>query len=341
MKTNRFIFFALSCTLTTCSIKPGKYSSTSVPPPPAYADSDHWAALPSKKDNADRTPDLNLFDMQASASADVFFLHPTTFLKKSSAWNAQIGDAKLNEITDESTILHQASCFNGAGRVFAPRYRQAHYYCFFAEDKASAKAALDLAYEDVRSAFDYYLKNYNNGRPIIIAAHSQGALHGIRLVKEFFDGKPLQNQLVAAYLIGWPLPKNVFSAIPLCRSAEQTGCFCSWRSFRHGHTPKGLLLGDSIAICNPLTWTVDKTPAPKSLNEGSVLKKYEKIYPQIADAQVENGILWVHKPRFPGSIFFTRKNYHIADVNLFYLNLRKNAVVRAQAFAAKKKAKTG
>jgi hypothetical protein len=315
-----------------CAVKPGAFSSTTMPPAPDYSKNESWAALPTRPDNADRTPDPKLPNLQADAQVDVFFLHPTLFWNKSKDWNGDVGDAKLNQKTDESTILFQASAFNEAGRVYAPRYRQAHYRSFFTADTLSAKQALDLAYADLKAAFEYYLAHYNQGRPIIIAAHSQGALHAIRLLREFFDGKVLKNKLVAAYIVGWPVRKNAFKTIPPCESPDQTGCFCSWRSLRHGHLPKKSPQGDSIFVVNPLTWKTGSELADKSLNEGTVLSKFEKVYPKIADAQIHQGFLWVHKPKFPGSVFFTRKDYHIADYNLFYVNVRKNAVRRVGAF---------
>ena len=68
---------------------------------------------------------------------------------------------------------------------------------FFLTKLEIARLLLD---EDVKAAFQYYLEHYNNGRPIIIASHSQGTTHAKRLLKEFFDGTALQHQLVAAYL---------------------------------------------------------------------------------------------------------------------------------------------
>ncbi|MFQ5446747.1 MAG: DUF3089 domain-containing protein [Saprospiraceae bacterium] len=329
---NLLLFLLLLPLVQACNIRPAAYTSTSVPPPPDYSKPESWAALPDRTDPADRTPDTTFTDQQATAAADVFFLHPTTYTYKSNDWNGAVEDEKLNKKTDETTILHQASIFNGAGRVYAPRYRQAHLRSFFTDDKASAKEALDLAYEDLKAAFEYYLAHYNNGRPIIIATHSQGTTHGLRLVREFFDGKPLQQQLVAAYLVGWPISKDAFETIPPCETRDQTGCFCSWRSFKYGHLPKRFTLGDTISVVNPLLWTTTHEQAPKSLNEGTVLSEYEKVYPKIADAKIENGLLWVHKPHFPGSILFNRKNYHVADYNLFWVNVRKNAQRRVAAF---------
>ncbi len=309
------------------------FLTNSVPAAPDYSKKSCWAALPDQSDPADRCCSPNFQDLQASSQVDVFFLHPTIFLDNSEkAWNASLADAKLNEKVDESTILFQASAFNGAGKVFAPRYRQAHYRSFFTEDKASAKQALDLAYEDLKAAFEYYLKNYNQGRPIIIAAHSQGTLHAQRLMKEFLDKKPLNNKLVVAYLVGWPIQQHTFEAIPPCETPDQTGCFCSWRSFKYGYQPSNILLGDSIVVTNPLTWKTDGLPADKSLNEGMLARKFDQVYPQLADAQAINGILWVNKPKFPGSFFFRRKNYHIADYNLFYVNIRKNVEHRVGLF---------
>ncbi len=83
--------------------------------------------------------------------------------------------------------------FNGSCRVFAPRYRQAHLKAFFMRSSNKSVEAFDTAYSDLKSAFEFYLLHYNKGRPIIIASHSQGTLHAIRLMKDFFANKPLKN----------------------------------------------------------------------------------------------------------------------------------------------------
>ena len=147
-------------------------------------------------------------------------------------WNANIDDSKINSKTDKESILYQATVFNKYCRIFAPRYRQANLDAFYTKNKKAANAALDTAYQDVKNAFEYYLKHYNNGRPIIIASHSQGTWHAGRLLKEFFEGKPLQKQLVCAYIIGLPVFTNYFSELKPCEDSTSTGCFVSWRTFR-------------------------------------------------------------------------------------------------------------
>ena len=338
-----FTITILLLVISSCARIPKKqFSKTPQPAAPDYAKAENWAALPSVKDEADKTPHPDLKDNQLSSEADVFWLHPTTYTKKmgNNKWNAPTNNPKLNKKTDEGSIRNQASVFNGAGRIFAPRYRQAHIQVYYTKDKQEAQKALDLAYEDVKAAFQFYLKFKNpprrdNGRrrPIIIAAHSQGTTHAGRLLKEFFDGKDLGYDLVAAYLVGMPVPKDYFKTIKVCETPTEIGCFCSWRTWKYGHYPKKHTQNNNIAVTNPLTWTTDSELAPKELNKGSVLQKFEKNFTKnLVDAQVQDGVLWAHKPKFRGSFFITFKNYHIADLNFYYVNIRDNAIERVKAF---------
>jgi len=340
----RLIFFLFGIILISQSCgryqKPvASYQQLVIPTIPDYSNRDHWAALPSKNDPADRTPGKLFKDEQENAAVDVFFLHPTTYSgarKADDQWNGALNDLALNLKTDNGTILHQASIFNGSGKIYAPRYRQAHYFAYFTPDSLSAQKAFDLAYSDVKLAFEYYLKNYNQGRPIIIASHSQGSTHAIRLIKDYFDGKDLQKQLVAAYLIGMPVKVDEFKNIKACETAIATNCFCTWRTFKKGHYPDWHKKGNNIAVTNPLNWTTKTTYAPDTMNEGAVLKNFDKgVTEHITDAQIHDGLLWVKKPKFFGSVLITRKNYHIADYNFFYVNVRKNAQLRAKTYLEK------
>lgn len=321
--------------LSGCASAPrGAYSPDAAPLAPDYSQDTYWAALPWKEDEADLTPD-GLSDRQAEAEVDVFFLHPTTYTGKKgdTNWNGPVQGPEVNSRTLEKPIKFQASIFNGVGRVFAPFYRQAHLKAYFTRDTSSARQALELAYSDVRAAFHYYLDNYNEGRPLIIATHSQGTTHGKRLLQEFFDGQPLQEQLVAAYLIGIRVENDDFQDIAPCRDSLDTGCFTAWRTFKRGYEPPEN--HPKEVVINPLLWTAEETYAPKSLNLGTVLVPFEKVRPENTDAQVHGSILWASKPKFPGSFLLLRKNYHAGDFNLFYVNVRKNAQARVRAFGGK------
>jgi hypothetical protein len=300
---------------------------------PDYSRAEYWAAIPFKRNPSDSIPLPLQAGTLKDSGVDVFFLHPTTFASgDDTAWNANINDPVISARTDYTTILYQASAFNEC-RVFAPRYRQANIRSYFTADTANARKAFDLAYEDLRTAFQYYLDHYNQGRPIIIASHSQGSTHSQRLLKEFFENKPLSKKLVVAYIIGMQIPKNYFTSLNPCKDSSQTGCFAGWRTYKRGYEPDFIKKesGNSY-ISNPLTWTLTEEYAAQALNLGGVLLKFNRVQPQVADAQIHDDILWTRKPRFPGSIFYLTKNYHIGDINLFYVNIRENIRARVKAF---------
>jgi hypothetical protein len=335
------IFLFVSATMISCSQKmygySEKYDFKSETGAPDYSDQDYWAASPFKQDPSDELP-RDLQPSEKDSLADVFFIYPTSYtdLKKPDGWNADIDDAEINAKTDKRAILYQASVFNKYCRIFSPRYRQANLDAFYTNKKDSAQAALDLAYSDVKKAFEYYLQHYNDGRPIIIASHSQGTWHAGRLLKEFFEGKPLQQQLVCAYIIGLPVFTNYFSTLKPCTDAASTGCFVSWRTFEQGYeSPYVKKEMRKAYVVNPLTWTMDDGLAPASLNKGAVLRNFNKVIPGLVHAQIHGNILWVNKPKFFGSIFLKTKNYHIADYNLFYENIRENVGTRIKSFLAK------
>ncbi|HEY6504433.1 MAG TPA: DUF3089 domain-containing protein [Chitinophagaceae bacterium] len=334
---SRFLFFlVLFFHFPSCSDKykafQNNYTFKSKDGKPDYSDINYWAAHPGKWDPSDSIPKPLQYESRDS-SADVFFLYPTTYTKKIESDNASIDDDYINAKTDYTAILYQASVFNQQCRVFSPRYRQASIKLFFAKDEDIKEKAFDIAYADIKNAFEYYLQHWNNGRPIIIAGHSQGSKFAEQLLKDYFEGKPLYNKLVVAYVAGWSVPKEYFTSLKMCSDSLQTGCVCSWRTFRKGYVPAYLEFekGNSF-VTNPLTWTTDDQPAPRQMNKGSVLFKFNKVYKQTTGAQISNGFLYTKKPKFPWSFLYFTKNYHAGDFNLYYMNIRENIRQRIVAF---------
>lgn len=339
LKIHPIIMTSALFVLYSCgSVKPRtSFDAAKVPPVPDYAKMDNWAAHPDKQDPADLSPDTHLApNLQKDAPVDVFFLHPTTYtgdLRHQRNWNAAMEDERTNKKTDKGSIQYQASIFNGAGRVYAPRYRQAHLHVFFTKkDTVAAKQAVKVAYEDSRAAFLHYLKYWNNGRPFILAGHSQGGLHVKTLLQEFVEGKDLEQQLVVAYMAGWPVKSGDFKKLKPCETPDQIDCYCSWRTWerRYGKRTKQ----DQKTVCtNPLLWhTTPGVYAPKQLNKGAVIRPFNRIYEHSTDAEVYNGILLASKPKFKGSLLFWAKNYHPGDFNLYYMNVRENARERTRAY---------
>jgi Protein of unknown function (DUF3089) len=335
-----FFLFLVACQASAQVILSSIPDAAKLPPAPDYTNPNHWAALPTKHDAADSIPRKSgLTDGQNTAQADVFFIHPTIYTYQPEGgryeWNGDVNDAVLNAKTDFSTILNQATVFNGSCRVYAPRYRQAHFYVFRTANMEHRKQTLDVAYEDVKKAFEYYLKNYHNGRPLVIASHSQGTMHARRLMREFFDGKPLQKFLVCGYLIGSPIQPNELGSVKAAQSAGELGGFVCWNTFAKDFLPDYHKKEYNTSVCtNPLTWTTDTNYAPKELNTGSVALKYT-MKRQAVDAQVHEGILWINKPYIIGRMFLKTKIWHQADINLFWQNMRDNVALRLENYLKK------
>ena len=336
-------------------LKP-EHSFAAAPPPlaPDYSLAASWGALPDRADAADVVPNAEVQDRQATAEVDVFFVHPTTFFG-TAGWNQSLDDTSTNQLTDTFVLRGQASVFNGCCRIYAPRYRQATIYSFM-DGSGSGKAALQLAYEDVERAFDYFIEHYNQGRPFILASHSQGSVHVRTLLERRITGTALRERLVAAYPIGFGINREEMAKavpdVPVCESAEQIGCVVTWNAVG----PKAQPWGDPRKnICvNPLTWRADGATAEASLNLGGVaypgtfegtladvkgvpedfIAAKPVLETAVADAQCVDGMLLVkeiHSKNYAARPM-GRDNYHIYDYNLFHMNLRKNVEQRVAAY---------
>ncbi|MEM6268519.1 MAG: DUF3089 domain-containing protein [Bacteroidota bacterium] len=324
------LLLASGCRSFKCP--PIPFAAAPVPAPPDYAQLEHWAAHPAKADRADSVPGTDFHNRQAGAAVDVFFVHPTTFFSKK-AWNADLKDEKLNRQTENSAIRHQASIFNGIGRIYAPRYRQMTYGGFLAtENPGAADTAYVLAYRDVRAAFRHYLKYENQGRPFLIAGHSQGSAHAIRLIREEIEPTATRQQLITAYLVGWPVRQDTFATLPPCSTPEATGCFSSWCTIKWGHAPDDPHFFRNAVCVNPVTWRTDTVPSPTEAHRGVIAANYKQPYPQRLRAQVRDSYLWSTKPKVPGSWLIWGHNFHIADYNMFWVDVRENVALRVARF---------
>lgn len=302
---------------------------------PEYSEEKYWIALPWRHDIADTLPpDCATPDAQLNAQVDVFYVNPTVYFSGSD-WNADIEDRKVNKNSD-LCVQNQATPFNACAKIYAPRYRQAILRSFSTKGK-EGQEALDTAYADIKKAFDYYLANWNKGRPIILVGHSQGAYHVARLLDDYFTGKPLLNQLVAAYPIGFDIQKNRYTDIPVGDSAAQTGCFVTWNTVAWGQDTTGIYTNYRGSACvNPLTWTQDAGIAENKLHAGAVPFDWKKTEAHLLRTQIHGSLLWITftDPSLKRGFYHLGTNYHVSDINLFYMNIRENAALRVNAYLA-------
>ncbi len=337
------------------------FDSAKVPPAPDYADGATWLALPARTDAADEVPAHAVpGDNQGRAPADVFYIHPTTYVD-AAGWNAPWGDPDAAKLAGQLT---QVSAFNGCCRIYAPYYRQATLATFSADSGASGAKALTVAYGDVERAFRYYLAHWNQGRPFILAAHSQGALHLQRLLATVVAPDPsLRARLVAAYAVGYPLALELFNG-PLkplvpCREPGQTGCVLTWSSIaRDGdpgfyrfrapvwdaRTESGLapIAGRPILCVDPVSFRMDQTLIPRQANRGGTVHSIvsggpEPITPALVDSQCQDGILRISEPEpyVFRAILLPGRDFHIYDYALFWQDIRLDAIGRVNAFLAR------
>ncbi|HEY8591323.1 MAG TPA: DUF3089 domain-containing protein [Sphingomicrobium sp.] len=283
--------------------------------------------------------------------AAVFYVHPTTYLERD-RWNAPLQPAgAYSDFRTTLFLQSQASAFNGVGEIWAPRYRQAAFGAFLLRSE-DAQKALDLAYSDVAAAFDRFLAENESG-PIILAGHSQGALHLERLLAEKVAGKPVAMRIVAAYVVGWPISTSADLprlGLPACGAPDQPGCILSWMSFGEPANPdlilgqweetKGLTGGDrrrSDLLCvNPISGTVNGSAAAQD-NAGTLVPtadlKSATLQRGVVGARCEDGLLLIGGmvPSL-GPYVLPGNNYHVYDYALFWGAIRGDAYRRLQAW---------
>lgn len=329
-------------------LDPGPFDPARTPTAPDYAQPTAWAARPATTDAADvALPSHPAIDPSA-APADVFYLHPTTWLGRE--WNAPFDDPEVAEATARGGTLIQASAFNACCAVYAPRYRQANGRAFVQPDPHGHRA-IDVAYADVSAAFDQFLTEIGE-RPFIIAGHSQGAMLGARLLRERVGGTSLRSRLVAAYLVGAPVrPEGLDGRIPVCAHPLQTGCVVSYNARSLDYRANGMELDAQrleplrgVACLNPISWRADGQFVPAERHGGAVFLDAPSpaVKEAFTAAQCVDGTLHVdplgdlERDWLSRLLLWTMGpgNYHPVEFQLFYLDLRANALARVDAFLA-------
>jgi hypothetical protein len=322
-----FVVFPL-CLALSCSL-PREFDKSMQPAAPDYSAQKYWSALPFRNDAADQMPYNENWLSDSLKEVDVFYIYPTLY-RKGETWTADLADKKLNKRIDRYPVGLQASIFNQVGRVYAPRYRQA-ILDSYSDTIGMGRDALNFAYEDVKLAFEYYLEHYNQGRPIILASHSQGTTHSRRLLKAYFDNEKMRDLLVCAYVVGFGIFKDDYVLLEPCKSADDVHCYVTWASYKSSYIPDPAkdisehVLGD---VCiNPVTWEMDTT---KATGLGGILLKVDREKPFITDARIHENYLWVNT----NTSLFKRKNeLHVLDFNLFWHDVRKNVSLRVQTYS--------
>jgi hypothetical protein len=215
---------------------------------PDYRSEANWLCRPGRADAcaqdltatviaADGTRTVEKFVPAANPKFDCFYVYPTIS-------NDPSGNSDMVPGPEERRVIQaQAARFGAKCRVFAPVYRQVTLTAL-RTIVAGGKAEVDrdMAYRDVKAAWDDYLAHDNKGRGVVLIGHSQGSLVLSQLIGREIQGKPVEKQLISAMLIGSSVyvhegKDTGLFRIPLCRAADQSGCIVTYASFRADFPP--------------------------------------------------------------------------------------------------------
>lgn len=275
--------------------------------------------------------------------ADVFYIHPTTFI--SQEWNQRMDDAATRAWTIASVAQRQASAFAACCDIAMPFYRQASSRAFVARAGRGAQA-YDLAYGDILAAFRYWLK-LHPGRPFIVAGHSQGALLGLRLVKEQIAGTPLADRMIAAYLPGIGIPRGALPTdVAPCITPSQTRCLAAWNSFtpeadtsawtQRSVADYGVPGRDPAILCiNPITFDAARPAASFAEGKGMLppASRNAPPAPMVAHgiaAKCEDGVLRVTTAPGVDARPLPNGALHMYDIGAFWGDISANAALRTR-----------
>ncbi len=299
--------------------------------PSDYANEDNWMTVP-----------------EITHEVDTFYLYPTCYTDDSKDAKP-ICDIDNEAVRTQAKSIYesQATVFEESTNVFAPYYRQSNINQISGMDnKEMEEYQKKEQRTDVYAALDYYFEHYNNGRPFILAGHSQGSIMTRIVLGEYMKAHPeYYERMVAAYVIGYSITSDWLKEHPYLKFAEgadDTGVIVSWNTEGPGNKGKdNLVVEDGAISINPINWKRDDTYASADENLGSrILNKDTgsfEIKKGFADAQIdtERGVVicTTNKVDYtPQKDLFGPESLHGNDYALYYENLRENVKTRVENY---------
>ena len=294
---------------------------------------------------------------EITRDVDTFFIYPTEYLaaEESDPDYAVLDNADMRDGVENIDHRFMASVYEDSTNVFIPYYRQASLRVQIDSWRKTGdiRNALknNTPYADITAALDYYFENCNNGRPFIIASHSQGSGICTLVLENYFkEHADYYERMVAAYVLGFSVTKDELEANPHLKFAtgeSDTGVIVSWniegpRNVEE-NAPNAVVMPNAISI-NPLNWRLDDTYAPAGENLGSLVLNEKTGETEIrdigADAQVvpERGVVVTnadHEPMTGMPDVFGTQSFHNGDYTFYYNNIKDNVAKRIAAYQNK------
>jgi hypothetical protein len=324
---------------------------------PNYEDANAWLSLPEFIDESDIAPKGVTSINNGQAPVDVFYIHGTTYSDNHS-WTSPYVYNATTENNARFALANEASIFNTCCNIFSPRYRQANIFTYLTASPDTQQLILNSVYQDVKDAFDVFIRKLNKDRPFIIVSHSQGTHHAMQLLADLQMRTDVTERLIVAYMIGSyvrPLTQsfiNNISYLDTCNNKDDIKCIVHWDTFgENGGQMIFPILEESICV-NPLTWNISHLKAKEQLHLGaaSVSGSFlmggtgfgetsaftaPVITKRYTSAQCREGVLYVDDPS--GTYYsklgsMSDHSMHGVNFQIFHMNIRVNVQQRIQAF---------
>ena len=244
----KLLFFAtIIAFLTACESNQNQESVAYIPPAPDYSNEKMWYNVLDFKGNYD-------------SGVDVFYI-PSTW--------------EFDWYTADSTVCHYADITNqkhldnmsiemrkvaeymaDSNRFYSPFYRHITLNTWATLNEDTIRARYN------KISFNYFLNNFNEHRPFILAGFSQGGKSVVELMKTMPENT--RNRMVAAYVLGYKVTEEDIATAPWIRAAQDsidTGVTICYNSVSDVTYTKDILCKGNVMCINPVNWRTDSTPA--------------------------------------------------------------------------------
>lgn len=294
-----------------------------------YSNPDNWLELPQNPDKP----------------VDAIYIYPTVYgtLEEAGDDIADIDDTSMRMLAIYSSVS-QAGVFEESCNVYAPYYRQFTVDSLLDMIDKSPESLVYCASQDIYNMLDYYFENLNEGRPFILAGHSQGSVWLSVILEDYMKKHPeyLEN-MVAAYAIGYSITEEYLERNPhlkFATGADDTGVIISYNTEGPGNKEEyNCVVTEGAISINPINWKLDDTYASVEENQGSLNSAGEIIY-GYADARVdtERGVVICESVEVSQELaasmgeYFGPESFHLQDYSLYFMNLQQNVADRIEAF---------
>ena len=280
------------------------------------------------------TPACSQTDMwyihtQDSAETDIFYVCST----ETSDWiNAQ-GDTM--HFADMNRPEHRAALYGEMHGVdslicpstcnfYAPYYNQATIEGLL-RDTTLFRSRCTKATQEVKQAFAYYMRHFNQGRHFVLMGYSQGAYAVVELLKELTPEE--SERMVAAYVIGYQVTTEDLRcpSIRAAQGATDTGVTVCFNSVSSVDAAIPVLSAHTAIGINPVNWQTDATPATYFFDFAGASDTLTATLDTLTHLTLISG----YHGACPQVPYCGREgNYHCLEIPLYYRFLKENIEAR-------------